>query len=217
MIRVLQKILIKKGVFQVEEGNESALIINVEELMEISSSTNIESPRDTIINLSNSNEDIVYDIRRQSGNLIYKEIFELNTLNKKYASQFFAKYNIVIKTDEFTVIANNYKVYAEQYKKRLLNFNGTSTIGVISKKDKTIKLAFNTVGGKKQTFNMSYSTAKCKDYIVNTETEDVMYGKFNSERIRVIGASMYRNSKVGNSTDFSSDKLQKIGSFIKLR
>ena len=217
VIRLLQNTLVKKGVFVSNENDESANNIDAEELINANAIVASEDPRDIIINLASSSDHMIFDIRNQSGNLIYKELFDMNKLSRKLSKQFFSKYIVVIKTDEFSITASSVSDYAEQYKKRLITFNGISTLGVIAKKDKNVKMAFNTIGGKKQAFNVSFNSAKCKDYIINNVDEDMLFGSFTAERVKVLAASMYRNSKVGNSTDYKSEILQKASSFIKLK
>ncbi len=217
VIRLLQNTLVKKGVFVSNENDESANNIDAEELINANAIVASEDPRDIIINLASSSDHMIFDIRNQSGNLIYKELFDMNKLSRKLSKQFFSKYIVVIKTDELSITASSVSDYAEQYKKRLITFNGISTLGVIAKKDKNVKMAFNTIGGKKQAFNVSFNSAKCKDYIINNVDEDMLFGSFTAERVKVLAASMYRNSKVGNSTDYKSEILQKASSFIKLK
>ena len=217
VIRLLQNTLVKKGVFVSNENDESANNIDAEELINANAIVASEDPRDIIIKLASSSDHMIFDIRKQSGNLIYKELFDMNKLSRKLSKQFFSKYIVVIKTDEFSITASSISDYAEQYKKRLIAFNGISTLGVIAKKDKNVKMAFNTIGGKKQAFNVSFNSAKCKDYIINNVDEDMLFGSFTAERVKVLAASMYRNSKVGNSTDYKSEILQKASSFIKLK
>ncbi len=218
VIGVLQKILIIKGVFTIDENDSASSQVNIDELINNSSIVAAEDPKSVIINLvSNEVENVIYEIRKQSGNLIYKAIFDLKSINKKYTKMFFNKYSLVIRTDEFTIVAKDSKEFDTQYKKRLLEFNGTSILGILSKKDSMNKISFNTVARKKQTFNMSYSSSKCKDYVVNADLSEIIYGKFTLDRLKVIGASIYRNSKVGNSTDYTSDMLQRVSSFIKMK
>lgn len=213
VLGILQKELIKKGVFQAKEDDEEEFF-DEEELSKSSVLLRKEDPKDIVLGLTSSSNKIVYRVTEEYGNLFYKAIFELD---KKLANAFFKKYSLLVKMQDSNIIAKSYKEYSAQYKKRLLKCNEATICCVTLKKDFPIKLTFNTLANKVMTFNMRFLALKCMEYVMSNEKADIIFGTFDIEKIKVLGASIYRNSKVGNSEEYSSDMLQKINTFIKLK
>lgn len=214
VLGLLQKELIRKGVFEAKDEDDDSDYFDEEELSKSSAVLRKEDPKDIARGLSSGTEKVVYRISEEYGNLLYKAIFELD---KKASNDFFKKYSMLIKLNDANVMVKNFKEFSTQYKKRLLKYTDSSICCVAVKKDLPIKLTFNVLAAKTTTFNMRFLAAKCMEYVIGNEKADIIFGTFDVEKIKVLGANIYRNSKVGNSEDYSSDILQKLDKFIKLR